>query len=85
MQLIYNLRYLLYRNNQDGIYQIKFCGGVDHQHYHDLLDGICAYQHDRDQRKRDLSSFCCDVVWLAILNKNYLNIVQMNSQTNTHK
>lgn len=60
---------LLYRSNQDGTYRIRFCDDVGHQHYHDHLDGICAFLHDHDQRTDDLASFCCDEVWWAIQKK----------------
>ena len=56
---------LPFRNNQDGIYPLKFCDDADHRHYHDHQDVSCVYPHDRDQRTRVPSSSCSCAKWLA--------------------
>ena len=60
--------YLLYRSNQGDTYPSRCGGGVDHRHYHDHQGEYGAFRHDRDRQWRDLSSYGCDVIWLATEN-----------------
>ena len=68
---------LPFRNNQDGIYPLKFYGDVDHLHYHDHQGEFYVYQHDHVQHKRVHASFCYDVIWLAVFLRKKIQVVRI--------